>query len=59
MLRVGVRSASRQDRCDQFLFLQSVVRRAQHELVELTAQMESDGEFAELGVRPASAVADM
>jgi 5-methylcytosine-specific restriction protein A len=41
------------------LFLRSVVRRAEHELAELTAQMEGNGEFAELGVRPASAVADM
>src|SRR5882757_6370181 len=58
-LRVGVRSASRQDRCDQMLFLQSVVRRAEHELAELTAQMDSGGEFTELGVRAASAIADL
>src|SRR5882757_3556022 len=58
-LRVGVRSASRQDRCDQMLFLQSVVRRAEHELAELTAQMDSNGEFTELGVRAASAIADL
>jgi len=30
------------------LFLQSVVRRAEHELAELTAQMDSNGEFTEL-----------
>ncbi|HZE65156.1 MAG TPA: DUF222 domain-containing protein [Sporichthyaceae bacterium] len=41
------------------LFLQSVVRRAEHELAELTAQMDSNGEFTELGVRAASAVADL
>src|SRR5882757_5957723 len=58
-LRVGVRSASRQDRCEQMLFLQSVVRRAEHEMAELTAQMDGNGEFTELGVRAVSAIADL
>src|ERR1700704_1283776 len=59
VMRVDVRSASRQDRVDQLSYLKSVVRQAELDMVELVASLDSGGDFVELGVRPVQAVADL
>ncbi|HEY0574633.1 MAG TPA: DUF222 domain-containing protein [Pseudonocardia sp.] len=58
-MRVDVRSVSSQERVDQLSYLKSVVRQVQHDMVQLVAEMDDAGDFAELGVRPALAVADL
>ena len=57
-MRVKVRSVSRQARVDQLLYLKIVARQVEYDTVALVAQMDDEGDFAELGVRPATAIAD-
>jgi len=52
-------SVSGQDAIDQLLFLRSMSRRADYGSLRIIAQLDSDGEFAERGVRPAAGVADL
>jgi hypothetical protein len=52
-------SGNGQSFIDGLPFYQMVVRRAQHRSLRLIARAERRGEFAERGVRPAPAVADM
>src|SRR5882724_7510400 len=59
VMRVGVRSASRQARVDQLSYLKTLARKVEHDTVALVAQMDDAGDFAEYGVRPAPAIADM
>src|SRR5437588_1163146 len=47
-------SVSGQDAIDQLLFLRSMNRRVDHGSLRLVAQLDSDGEFTERGVRPAA-----
>jgi hypothetical protein len=46
-MRVDVRSASRQDRIDQLSYLKTVLRQAQHDMVELVASLDNGGDFVE------------
>jgi len=52
-------SASGQVLIDRLLFLKSVVRQAEHDALHAIAQLDSDGVFAERGMRTAPAVADL
>jgi len=58
-MRVKVRMAARQARVDQLLYLKMLARQVEHDTVALVAQMDDEGDFAEYGVRPAPAIADM
>src|SRR5882724_7224880 len=58
-LEVVSGSVSGQDAIDQLLFLRSMSRRADYGSLRIVAQLDSDGEFAERGVRPAAGVADL
>ncbi|HEX4361631.1 MAG TPA: DUF222 domain-containing protein, partial [Pseudonocardia sp.] len=57
--RVATSSASDQDLIDKLLFLKSVVRQAEHDVLQTIAQLDSDGVFLERGMRTAPAVADL
>ena len=59
VMRVKVRMAARQARVDQLLYLKMLARQVEHDTVALVAQMDDEGDFAEYGVRPAPAIADM
>ena len=59
VMRVGVRSVSRQARADQLSYLKTLSRKVEHDRVALVAQMDDAGDFVEYGVRAASAIADM
>ncbi|HTF54610.1 MAG TPA: hypothetical protein VK735_44820, partial [Pseudonocardia sp.] len=59
VMRVKVRAVSRQARADQLLYLKTMARQVEHDTVALVAQMDDEGDFAEYGVRPAPAIADM
>src|SRR5882724_6491144 len=59
VMRVGVRSVSKQARVDQLSYLKTLGRQVEHDTVALVAQMDDEGDFAEYGVRPAPAIADM
>ena len=59
VLDVASGSLSGQDSFDQLLFLQSMNRRSGHASLRIIAQLDSDGEFTERGVRPAAGVADL
>jgi len=48
---IGVGLVSGQDAIDQLLFLRSMNRRADYGSLRIIAQLDSDGEFAERGVR--------
>jgi 5-methylcytosine-specific restriction protein A len=52
-------SASGQALIDRLLFLKSVVRQAEHDALHAIAQLDSDGVFAERGMRTAPAIADL
>ena len=57
--RLDVGSAAGQDLFDQLLFLKTVARQAEHDMVQLVARLDDAGDFAEHGVRPAPALADL
>jgi len=57
--RAASASAAGQVLIDRLLFLKSVVRQAEHDALHAIAQLDSDGEFVERGVRPAAGVADL
>jgi 5-methylcytosine-specific restriction protein A len=48
-----------QDLIDQLPFLNLVKRRAEHTTLHTVARLDGEGEFADRGVRPAPAVADL
>ncbi|HTF54641.1 MAG TPA: DUF222 domain-containing protein, partial [Pseudonocardia sp.] len=59
VMRVKVRAVARQERVNQLLYLKTLARQVEHDTVALVAQMDDEGDFAEYGVRPAPAIADM
>ena len=57
--RVATRSASDQDLIDKLVFLKSVVRQFEYDVLQTVTQLDSDGVFVERGMRTAPAVADL
>ena len=57
--RVVTRSASDQDLIDKLVFLKSVVRQFEYDVLQTVARLDSDGVFVERGMRTAPAVADL
>ena len=58
-LRADAGSVGGQDLIDQVLFLKTAVRALQHDMVTAVARLDREGDFAERGVRPAPAIADL
>ena len=57
--RAASASASGQVLINRLLFLKQVVRQAEHDALQAIAQLDSDGDFTDRGVRPAAGVADL
>ena len=49
--RVATSFATDQDLIDKLLYLKSVVRQAEHEVLQTIARLDSDGVFLERGLR--------
>jgi hypothetical protein len=49
--RVATSSASDQNLIDRLLFLKSLSRQIEHDQLQTVAQLDSDGVFAERGMR--------
>jgi len=58
-LRADAGFAAGQDLVDQMQFLKTAIRALEHDLVESVARLDREGDFAERGVRPAPAIADL
>jgi len=58
-LRAESSSVTGQELIDQLQFLKTVIRQAEHDSLHTVARLDREGEFAERGVRPAPAVADL
>jgi len=59
VLRAASSSVTGQELIDQLKFLKTVSRQAEHDVLHTIARLDREGEFAERGVRPAPAVADL
>jgi len=59
VLRAESGSVGGQELIDQLKFLKTVIRQAEHDALHTIARLDREGEFAERGVRPAPAVADL
>jgi 5-methylcytosine-specific restriction protein A len=58
-LRVAGKSATGQDLIDHLVFQKALLRQVRHDALRVIARLESEGEFAQRGVRAGPAVADL
>src|SRR5882672_833285 len=59
VLRAESSSVTGQELIDQLKFLKTATRQCEHDALRTIARLDREGEFAERGVRPAPAVADL
>src|SRR5713101_7782189 len=59
VLRAESGLVSGQELIDQLMFLKMATRQCEHDALHTIARLDREGEFAERGVRPAPAVADL